>query len=322
VELAERFRLIAYGADVQAALLQERVPKAVAQLNEGRIYVQARDCGAPRDTNVMRGTPVVFNLYWDEKGLGAMNVRHAVTLQALKSSPFVQLGREGSAEEQLATVAEAINTASIALVIPRAQCGMVIGEKGVTIKQIKADSGAKRIVVNNSGGDMRLVDIMAEPSVCANTAIMIGEKLRAPGEPLVVRLAVPREAFGRVVGKSKLHLTEIANKCGGVNLRPLTQLPIRFGQSEAIEVSDDDTSKAAVAVKFLVARIVSLAPEGDSSQAVPGPQGNIMGVYNFPGPVGFGRASAAQFPSAVGQKGAMVPFGHHGYSTGHGRIHR
>mmetsp|Transcript_90190 Transcript_90190/g.250597 ORF Transcript_90190/g.250597 Transcript_90190/m.250597 type:complete len:519 (+) Transcript_90190:68-1624(+) len=270
---AKAFGWIATDLSYQSLGMQ-RVPKSVLSLNEGRVYFRWRDCGASREGQeafVQKGKAVVFQLYWDEKGLGALHVCDAITLQPLASGTlggavdgYKQLlaVQELPANEQLAELGKEMPKCLACLVVPRAQAGSIIGQKGETVRGLKERSGVDYIYVDSGSLDHRLVELKGTPAAVAGGALLIAEHLavepggQAAPAPPEVRWAVPDEGFGRVVGKGKTQLTSIENRCAGATLQILPKVQVASGVVQSISVSGEPEAMAEAA-KMLLARIVT-----------------------------------------------------------------
>jgi len=279
------------------SLGMQRVPKSVLNLNEGRVYFRWRDCGPNREgqeTFVPKGKAVVFQLYWDEKGLGALQVCDAITFRPLTAGGggdhYKQLlaVQQLSGTEQLTELGKELDRASVCVVVLRAQAGSIIGPKGETVKSLKAKSGVDRIFVENGLSDYRLVELKGTPIALATAALLIAEHLtKDPGSegqptavPMEVHLVVPDDGFGRVVGKGKAQLSTIGERCPGAAVQIAAKVPVGSGLVQAITVGGSPEA-AAEAVKMIIARIVTCCT------ATPLPRGQ-MGNTAYPnvGPMG------------------------------------
>mmetsp|Transcript_41014 Transcript_41014/g.80969 ORF Transcript_41014/g.80969 Transcript_41014/m.80969 type:complete len:557 (-) Transcript_41014:112-1782(-) len=252
------------------SLGMQRVPKSVLGMNDGRIYFRWRDCGPSREGQeavVQRGKAVVFALYWDEKGLGALQVCDAVTGRPLSSQVgavdhYKQLLalQELPGDEQLVELGKAMGKCVVCLVVVRAQAGTIIGQKGETVKTLKETSGVDRIFVENGMSECRLVEIKGVPPAVASATLLIAEHLaREPGHEgsgLDVRLVVPDDGFGRVVGKGKAQLNAIQERCSGATLTIAPRASVGTGVVQAISVTGE-TGAVADAIRMLITRIVT-----------------------------------------------------------------
>lgn len=248
------------------SLGMQRVPKSALALNDGRIYFRWRDCGPPNSNTepyVQAGKPVAFQLYWDEKGLGALHVCDAITLRPLSMSgssdnysKLSTISDIQGGDAQLEALGKDMEKCSVCLVVVRAQAGCIIGQKGETVKGLKTASGVDRIYVESGISDYRLVELKGSPTSVAAAAMQIVEHLAKEQEsPFEIRLVVPDDGFGRVVGKQKVQLTSIEEKCKGASVQINAKIPVSSGFVQAISV----TGAAEVvpeAVKLLIARIV------------------------------------------------------------------
>jgi len=310
------------------SLGMQRVPKSVLTLNDGRVYFRWRDCGASRevqDAFVQRGKAVVFQLYWDEKGLGAMHVCDAITLQPLANSAgggvdgFKQLQavQELPATEQLDELSKEMKKCLACLAVTRAQAGSVIGPKGETVRGFKERAGVDSIFVDKESLDHRLVELKGTPTAIAGAALLIAEHLAAqpegqaaPGSP-EVRWVVPDDGFGRVVGKGKAQLAAIQERCKGAALQIEARTPVATGLAQCIAVSGEREA-VAEATKMLLARIVTC------STVMPLPRTRIAemmpsmpfkpGVGGFNQNMGSSNAMMMLQQMASRQQG-MQPFG-------------
>lgn len=322
------------------SLGMQRVPKSVLSLNEGRVYFRWRDCGPPhegRESFVQKGKAVVFQLYWDEKGLGALQVSDAITLQPLSSQTggadhYKQLMavQQLAGTEQLAELGKEMEKCSVCLVVMRSQAGSIIGQKGETVKNLKTKSGVERIYVENvvgsTGGlsEYRLVELKGTPSTVAAAVLLIAEHLSkepgqtaqgnpppAPTPPLQVSIVVPDDGFGRVVGKGKAQLTQIEERCSGAMVQIVPKVAVGSGLLQAICVSGTPEAMAE-AVKMLLTRIMTCC----TSAPLPrnGPMTMAAGSYNQ----NMGSMSAMLMLQQMAsmQQGMQQPGGGKGYGGG------
>lgn len=252
----------------------QRVPKSVLAMNDGRVYFRSRDCGARegQEVHVQKGRAVVFQLYWDEKGLGAVQVCDATTLRPLTrgADNYRQLVaiQELPIEEQLIELTKEIKECLVFLLVNRAQAGNLIGQKGENVKALKADANVDRIYIENGVADHRQVEIKGSPSNVVDAVLRIAEHLhKEPGniEPLTgssgadlqVQLVVPEDGFGRVVGKGKAHISAIEEKCAGAKLQITPKVAVGAGYAVQAVAISGSASALAEAVKHLVVRIIA-----------------------------------------------------------------
>ncbi|CAE8588169.1 unnamed protein product, partial [Polarella glacialis] len=160
------------------------VPKAVLMLNDGRVYFRWRDCGSqgPGElSSEQKGKAVMFQLYWDEKGMGAVQVCDAISLQPLAQqygghqqqdnySKLLAVQDLPTGSRQVVELGKEMDRCLLHLVVMRAQAGCIIGQKGDTVKDLKARSGVDRINVENGMSDYRLARrlvLLRMPSRCS-----------------------------------------------------------------------------------------------------------------------------------------------------------
>eukprot|EP00451_Oxyrrhis_marina_P019723 CAMPEP_0204337158 /NCGR_PEP_ID=MMETSP0469-20131031/20098_1 /ASSEMBLY_ACC=CAM_ASM_000384 /TAXON_ID=2969 /ORGANISM="Oxyrrhis marina" /LENGTH=525 /DNA_ID=CAMNT_0051321143 /DNA_START=88 /DNA_END=1665 /DNA_ORIENTATION=- len=142
------------------ALRSQRVPERAVDLNSMKAYVSRSDLGHNLH-ELAENLPVIFNLYWDEKGLGATNIAigHGVPLDgdhlkhrlasADKALGHVESASAGDRPKALTVLDTSVQNAQLKLVIPRSQVGSVIGLKGQSIKKLLEESGAARVHVDD-----------------------------------------------------------------------------------------------------------------------------------------------------------------------------
>ncbi|CAE8620634.1 unnamed protein product, partial [Polarella glacialis] len=258
------------------------VPKAVLMLNDGRVYFRWRDCGSqgPGElSSEQKGKAVMFQLYWDEKGMGAVQVCDAISLQPLAQqygghqqqdnySKLLAVQDLPTGSRQVVELGKEMDRCLLHLVVMRAQAGCIIGQKGDTVKDLKARSGVDRINVENGMSDYRLVEVKGSPSAVAEATLLIAELLSkdsegAPTGPMEVRMAMPDDGFGRVVGKGKVHLTAVQDKCKGCTVQIASKVPVSQGLVQAVAVSGTPEGMAEVYFCMPVCLVGSLRlPEG------------------------------------------------------------
>jgi len=322
------------------SLGMQRVPKSALALNDGRIYFRWRDCGPPnsnKEPYVQAGKPVAFQLYWDEKGLGALHVCDAISLRPLSLpgsadnySKLSSISDISGGTEQLEALSKEMEKCSVCLVVMRAQAGCIIGPKGETVKGLKTSSGVDRIYVESGISDYRLVELKGTPTSVAAAALQIMEHLaKEQAAPLEIRLVVPDDGFGRVVGKQKAQLTSIEEKCKGASVQINAKIPVSSGFVQAIAVSGA-AEVVPEAVKLLIARVVccctsSPMPRGRMEwpgQMPPFPQMSGMGPMMMLQQMATMQMSMGKGPGAGGPKGSgggfKGGFGDKGGSFGKG----
>lgn len=294
------------------SLGMQRVPRAALQLNEGRVYFTWRDCGPARDSKdlfVQKGKAVVFQLYWDEKGMGAWHVCDAMTARPLNqckggAENFQKLGaiQELPGDTQLVELGKEMEKCSLTLVVTRVQAGGIIGQKGETVKRLKAQAGVDRISVGDGWSEYRLVELKGSPVNVAMATLLIGEHLSkeqgAANAAFEIQLAVSEDGFGRVVGKGKAHLTSLQERCPGATVQITSRIPVSNGFVQAISVTGHSEA-ACECAKLLIARIVLC-----SSPVAPS-QGLGPGAGGFGGPMA-GPLGGKGFKGGLGEMGAMM----------------
>mmetsp|Transcript_16781 Transcript_16781/g.37032 ORF Transcript_16781/g.37032 Transcript_16781/m.37032 type:complete len:569 (+) Transcript_16781:175-1881(+) len=141
-------------------LRMHRVPERAMDLNSMKVYVQRQDL-AQNLKEMSQGLPVIFNLYWDEKGLGATNITigHGIPLDREELNTSLQRVQKrfeklaaASKENRQAALGSLDNItpqAHVKLLIPKAAVGSVIGLKGQTVKKFLEESGAVRVHVDD-----------------------------------------------------------------------------------------------------------------------------------------------------------------------------
>lgn len=313
----------------------QRVPKSVLMLNEGRVYFRWRDCGPNREGQEMhieKGKAVVFQMYWDEKGLGAVQLCDAITLQPLSLQysnvdhyQTLQSLQGLNGSEQIETLSKAIEKVLICIVVSRSQAGSIIGKGGETVKAFKADTGIDRCFVENGMADNRQVELKGTPQQVVDVLVTIAEHLqKEPGGqqqaeigPLEVRFVVPDEGFGRLVGKGKAQLTAIEEKCPGANITITTKVPCSTGivQGVAVSGSGDSWIEALKMVICRIATCCNVLPLPREGQAG-GSMSSMLaqGFRSAGGPAGFQGGKGFQGGFAQGGFGAGAGFG--GFAAG------
>lgn len=273
-----------------------------------------------QEAMVPKGKVVVFQLYWDEKGLGASQVCDAITLRPLSSAAggadhFKQLlaVQELPGEQQLAELGKEMDRCLVCLIVLRSQAGSIIGQKGETVKALKEQAGVDRIYVENGPSDFRLVELKGTPSAVVAGILAIAERLAKEPPPVAggpqpaseeIRLVVPDDGFGRVVGKGKAQLIAIQERCPGAKLEIAPRVAASVGMVQAISVAGEPAA-AAEAIRLLVARIVTCC----SALPLPRmPSGGAMGGPGGP-PMGYMGATLMMHQASMPQGAPYGPFG-------------
>lgn len=317
------------------SLGMQRVPKSVLQLNEGRVYFRWRDCGASRESQelfIPKGKAVVFQLYWDEKGLGALQVLDAITLQPLAQQYGSQdnykklldiQGLTGSA--QIDELAKEMEKVTVCIVVSRTQAGSIIGQKGDTVKSLKAETGVDRIYVENGMADYRQVELRGTPHQVAEVLMMIAEHLQKEpgsqsgptGDPMEIRMVVPDDGFGRVVGKGKAQLTTIEERCKGATISISPKVPCSQGMVQGIIVSGPSDAMTE-AVKMVLVRIstcCNIMPLPRATAGGPaGPMSTMLMLQQLAAPSGYNNGKGGYGAGSYG--GAPSYGGGRGYGGG------
>mmetsp|Transcript_25142 Transcript_25142/g.64314 ORF Transcript_25142/g.64314 Transcript_25142/m.64314 type:complete len:495 (-) Transcript_25142:244-1728(-) len=273
---AKGFGWIAAEIDKEG-LLAQRVPDRILDLNGGMIYVQRNDL-ARYVRDLTTGMPVVFSIYWDEKGLGAANVNIGggtpidsdLLSQNLSDltrvfAKIASLGREEKLQELQSTAPNV----HLKLMIERGHIGTVIGQKGATVKRMIQESGAKRVAVEDMKNcvpeaqrmaTLRAVDVHGTPSASAKAISLIAVTTAAENDEWTIRFMVPKPVFGWVVGKKLSVLEELQQKTGvTITTESSSEMP-HLGTIELIicqgTVAEEDARNECL--EILAARVGSV----------------------------------------------------------------
>lgn len=277
--------------------MNQQIPKHIQEMNDGRLYFQARDAGIPRgqEINIAKGSPCMFQLYWDQKGMGARQV-NIMGMNAgggkrmnMGDGPSMKRQKirhiEGDdVDEYLSSIKDELPLTKLQLVIPSTKVGAVIGPKGSTIQSITESANCKNIKVasDKAAGhtQYQLVDILGPPCSIAQAAKMI---LNVLEDTSSVTIAIANDVYGKFVGKGKAHLNDLCSK-SGVTSQCVKDLQVCNGSVDGVTLRGSE-ELVETAIKWVVALYAPLVAENGIESAL-NVGGSMMGMMNGMGNMG------------------------------------
>lgn len=225
----------------------------VSLIPSGKVFIHVKDLVGI--TSLEKDQEVKFDLYEDNKGVGAMNCSNNEGGSDDGMEGFEHLMIRDELQEQQQNFEEGIPDgmtddpmAVIAIYVENMHIGGIIGKGGATIKKMNKESGAKIDITKDEGHDdpskkrdparCRLINLSGTTTQLKKVTKAIAQTLTELSQSLYskITLLIHQSQAGRLIGKGGVNIKKIRGDKRTVNVN-ISKEPVEVNGEPLVTVS-------------------------------------------------------------------------------------